>query len=76
MTLNEYYLKHGTSGLSALAEKCNTKLSYLQRLIYTPEKRTSMDMTAALIAASNDELTFAGLANPVKVLRRDSVEAA
>lgn len=73
MTLNEYYLKHGTDGLNGLVERCKvpTKLSYIQQLIYSPKKRPSTQMAAALIEASNNELTLTGLANPVKVLQRD-----
>lgn len=66
MNINDYYIKYGTEGLSRLAKEAETTLSYLQRLIYDPKKRPSLDMSLKLVKASKNELTIEGLANPVK----------
>lgn len=82
MTLNEFFIRHGSSGFEKLAEKAGTKVSYLQQLNYLPEKkRPSMAMAQKLVDASvelnRDDpamsvLTFDGLANPKKVLVREA----
>lgn len=71
MNLNDYYIKHGTAGLERLAQESDTKLSYLKQLVYTTNKRPSIEMARRLVAASGGELTFDGLANPVKRLPKD-----
>lgn len=71
MNINDYYIKHGTSGIERLAQQAKTKLSYLKQLIYSPEKRPSISMAQRLVKASGGELTFDDLANPVKRLPRD-----
>jgi hypothetical protein len=64
MTLYEYYLAHGTDGLTALAEKAGTKLSYIRQLIYETRKRPSVEMAAKIIEASGSKVTLHGLCNP------------
>lgn len=72
MNINDYYIKHGMPGLEKLALGANTKLSYLKQLVYTEGKKLpSIDMAQRLVDASGGELTFIGLANPVKRLPRD-----
>lgn len=71
-TINEYFIKHGTAGLRALAEKAGTKPSYLLQLNYMPSKRPSIDLAQRLVEASDGELTFEGLANPQKRLAREA----
>lgn len=70
MTLNEYFIKHGTQGLRDLAEKAGTKLSYLLQLNYSTGKRPSIPMALKLVEASDGALTLDGLANPQKNLVR------
>lgn len=72
MTLNEYFIQHGTKGLRELASKAGTKLSYLLQLNYTPTKRPSIPMALKLVDASDGVLTLEGLANPQKTLVRDA----
>lgn len=72
MTLNDYFIQYGTSGLRELADKAGTKLSYLLQLNYTPAKRPSIQMASRLVEASGGKLTLEGLANPKKVLVRDA----
>ncbi len=71
MTLNDYFMRHGTKGLRDLAEKAGTKLSYLLQLNYSTDKRPSIQMASRLVEASNGALTLEGLANPKKVLVRE-----
>lgn len=72
MTLNDYFITHGTKGLRDLALKAGTKLSYLLQLNYTPTKRPSMEMASRLVDASGGVLTLEGLANPKKILVREA----
>ena len=71
MNINDYYIKHGTSGIATLATEAGTKTSYIKQLIYTAGKRPSISMAERLVKASGGELTYADLANPVKRLPRD-----
>lgn len=81
MTLNDYFILHGTKGLRALADAADTKLSYLLQLNHNPEKRPSMEMAQRLVDASmrlhgpDGALTYDGLAKPKKVLVRDARKA-
>ena len=76
MTINEYFIRHRTDGLRRLADRAQTKLSYLLQLNYTPTKLPSIKMAKRLIDASDGELSFDGLLNPTKTLIRDSKKAA
>lgn len=71
MNINDYYIKYGMAGLEKLAEKAGTKLSYLKQLVYTTNKRPSIEMAERLVKASGGKLTYRDLANPVKRLPRD-----
>ena len=76
MTLNDYFIKHGTKGLRELAEKAGTKLSYLLQLNYSTGKRPSIQMAQRLVDASGGALTLEGLANPKKSLVREARKVA
>lgn len=76
MTLNDYFIKHGTKGLRELAEKAGTKLSYLLQLNYSTGKRPSIQMAQRLVEASGGALTLEGLANPQKNLVREARKVA
>lgn len=72
MSLNDYFIKHGTEGLRELAEKAGTKLSYLLRLNYSTGKRPSIQMAQRLVEASDGAFTSGGVANPTKNLVREA----
>lgn len=69
MNLHDYYKKHGTDGLVALAASVGSTLGYMQQLLYQPEKLPSIKMASKMVSASKGELTFEGLANPVRLIK-------
>lgn len=82
MNIATLYARKGHPGLVALAEKAGgLKVSYLQRLVYRPETRPSIERAQVLIEASkklwpdDGVLTIEGLANPVdfKEARKDQI---
>lgn len=76
MTLSEYFSIHRMQGLRRLADETGCKLGYLQQLLYVPTKKPSMTVATRLIKASNGELTYEGLANPIKKLVRQPKQIA
>lgn len=63
-TIGHFYQQHGLEGLRRLAAGARTDLSYIRALLYSPSKNPSLKMALDLVAASNNELTFEGLAYP------------
>lgn len=64
-SISEFYQRHGLDGLRKLATGARTDLSYIRALLYSPTKNPSLKMAIDLVAASDEELTFEGLAFPV-----------
>lgn len=63
-TIADFYQKHGLEGLRRLATRAGTDLSYVRALLYSPTKNPSLKQAIAFVYASDDELTFEGLAYP------------
>lgn len=66
-TIAAYFAKYRIHGLRRLAKATHCKPGYLQQLVVNPKKRPSMSLAQRLVHASNGELSFEGLANPVRI---------
>lgn len=83
MDIATLYARHGQPGLDKLAAAADLKVSYLQRLLYRPDCRPSIERAELLIKTSarlfgaKQGLTLEGLSNP-KPFREahDALEAA
>jgi hypothetical protein len=76
MTIADFYEKHGLEGLRRLAAGAGTDLSYIRALLYSPNKNPSLKMAIALVRASENELTYVGLAFPQGVPEVAAPQAA
>lgn len=63
-SIAEFYEQQGLEGLRRLATGARTDLSYIRALLYSPAKNPSLKMAIDLVAASDNRLTFEGLAFP------------
>lgn len=70
MDIATLYARHGQPGLDKLAAAADLKVSYLQRLLYRPDCRPSIERAELLIKTSaklfgaKSGLTLEGLTNP------------
>lgn len=70
--MTEYFNKYKTLGIRALAERANTKPSYLLQLVYSPTKVPSLPMALRLVRGSDRKLTFEGLAREPEEVEREA----
>jgi hypothetical protein len=70
MDIATLYARHGQPGLDKLAKEAGLKVSYLQRLLYRPDCRPSIERadllikTSARLFGAKSGLTLQGLTNP------------
>ena len=65
MNMTQYFHERGADGICELAKRAGTTPGYLRRMIYQ-QRVPSMAMAERLVSAA-PELTYKGLANPVKM---------
>ena len=64
-TVKAFYDKHGQKGFDRIAERAETRTSYLRQLMYANGGKTpSLKMALAIVRASDGEISIEGLAEP------------